>query len=260
MSARRREMHGVLQEDGAPKGSPAVGRRGESVLVCQILGAFSNVLSSALPVREISRLVDANPGSVHRALATMVNQRVLLRTADGLYRLGPIVEGMAIAISGEDRFVTINRHVQQLRDATGETASLTELRDGVKIITHQAESNSELRMSLPIGKPLPITGSISDKLFYAYGGAEVFAGPLPERLTALSPEDLTLIRDSGYVISEGTIALGTITIGAEVREGPAVTVLSIVGPDTRMKAQGIDFHVAKLRAAAKDLEIALAVR
>lgn len=238
-------------------GSSTPSRRGESVLICNILGVFGSQYREAMPVREIARLLGTNPGSVHRVLVTMEDHRLLVKSPDGSYRLGPVVESLALVLAAQDKNVSIERHLKQLQLATGETASLTEVRDGVKVITHQAECNAELRMTLPVGKPLPVIGTVSDMLFHAFRPGALSADPLPSRLAGLSSRELARLREDGYAISEGTIAPGTLTLGAAVYDGDEVKVLTVVGPEARMRERGNEFYLDHLLAIARDLQTSL---
>ncbi|MPZ74234.1 MAG: helix-turn-helix domain-containing protein [Nitriliruptorales bacterium] len=74
-------------------------RHTEAALVCRILAVFSSEYVSELPLRDVARRLDVNPGTIHRAMTTLSNHGLLTFVNDK-YHLGPVVESLAIQGSG----------------------------------------------------------------------------------------------------------------------------------------------------------------
>lgn len=237
--------------------TPPVGNRtSKADLMLQALGLFAHDFSVEMSIRDVARRLDTNPGTVHRAMSTLVEHEFLTIVGDR-YHLGPACEAMAVALQGSEPHLLAQRHLEDLRDKTGETCAVTDLFDGIKVVTAQAESGASLRMTLALGRPLPVAGSVSDRLFLAFEGpgAITLPDPVPEPLR-LTEERLAELRATGWDHSEGTIAIGALVVGVAFhsREG-RTRVLSVFGPESRMVANGPEYYAGLALETARKLEL-----
>jgi len=218
-------------------------RVSESAVIAKILGEYSAAYQVTMTPRELSRRLGINPGTVHRALTTMV-EGGLLDVADGSYFFGPVLEGIAIAARQRSVETRTAELITRLRDETNETVALTELRAGVKVVVLQAESLEELRTRTPVGRPLPITGTVSDMLFYAHTLEGTLGENLPAALEDLSAVQLEDLRRTRTCVTSGRAA-GTLAVGCLMEPEPdgILRVISVVGPETRMRQLGAKHYI-----------------
>lgn len=231
-------------------------RTSESVVMARILAAFADGYEVSLAPRELSRRTGLNPGTIHRALAVMVDER-LLTMADGNYYLGPVLEQIGIATRRRTPEARTLELMTRLRDETNETVALTELRAGVKVCVLQVESREELRTRTPVGVPLPVTGTVSDFLFFAHAVEGTLGDEPIDELEDLSTVQLEDLRKSRVCVTQGRAA-GTLAVGSLLDPEPdgVLRVLSVVGPEARMRLRGAKHYVSRTRAAVSDLAAA----
>lgn len=235
--------------------------RGEAAVTAAVLATYAELYTDTMKIRELARYLGCNPGAIHRAVAVLTKQQLLTSLPDGSYTFGQKLRDLAIVANSSNPVgKTISRHLEELRDKTGETVSITEFHSGTKIIPYQAESHSQLRMVLPVGKPLPITGSVTDRLFLAVSGPDTFLPDDRTRLMSQHEAEIPLLKQQRWAVSEGTIIEGGIAIGVILQCADQLRVLSIIGPTQRMETRGVDWYVNLAIEQGSRLEMELGGR
>ncbi len=112
-----------------------------------------------LGVTAISRALGLSKAVVYRILQSLVS-RELLATDPGVsgYRLGPAAVALgATAMRRFDARVAAEPVLRKLRDATGETTTLSGLVGDERVYLQQFESPREIKMTVDIGRRSPCT-------------------------------------------------------------------------------------------------------
>ncbi len=90
------------------------------------------------------------------------------RDTQGRFILGPRLAELAVAVS-EDRLLAIAQPIlAQLRDLTGESASLFRRQGDVRVCVAAAERTSGLRDTIPVGAALPMTAGSAAQILLAW--------------------------------------------------------------------------------------------
>lgn len=238
------------------------------------LDVLLEIASSPEPlgVNEVSRRLDVNKASVARFLATLARRRFVERDEQsGKYKVGPQSLTLVSRNTFQAELVSrAQRHMEELRDLTGETVGLY-LREGLdRVCIHSVESNQELRRSLRVGDRKRLTLGSTGRVFLAFM-------PLDEArrlvdicgLTKLTPQttvdedkyfaELEEIRRRGAAMTVGQTIMRVSGLSVPVLDGngTAVAVISVSGPSTRWTPAQMEAVLSRARgcgqAVARDL-------
>jgi DNA-binding IclR family transcriptional regulator len=164
-------------------------------------------------------------------------------------------------------------HLRRLRDATGETASLTVRRGTLRVHLDSVESLSDLKFSLEVGRPLPTLVGAAGKVLAAWLPDEavdalVEACGLPA-LTAQSITDraafkreLARVCADGFAVSDSERFPGVVSVAAPVRDhrGEIAAAVNVTGPASRLTPERARQFGPRVAEEARDLSEALGWR
>lgn len=208
-------------------------------------------------VSELARLVGASRGTVHKQLTTLVAAGWVEQNAQGRYGLSlqaARVGNSALRHAGlGDR---IQRILEELVEATGETASVAVLEGTTGVIAQRAESDQMLHANIRVGSQMPLdSGGASNLVLLA------FALSANQRLE-LRKKGVSLIHEEAI---QRVAAEGLATSVDEVVEGVAAVsvpfrsdlefktmALTIAGPAGRLQ---VDDAIRALHAARDQIEL-----
>lgn len=218
-----------------------------------ILDCFTRE-SPELGIGEISRLTGISKGTVHRLLATLLSHRIIEQNPETKqYRLGfKLFELGNRAIARVDHIAQAEFFLKQLADATGETAHLAMLDQGMTFYVAKVEGWHSLRMPSQVGKHLPTYCTGVGKALIAYLKGDELSRVLdqhdlvrytPKTITSRSTleKELAKTRKRGYAVDDEEIEPGLRCIAAPIRDysGSVIASLSIAGPTMRITKQSI---------------------
>lgn len=206
------------------------------------------------------------PSTAYRLLTTLMERGYVSRSArTGRFRLGhKLIELAAVAARDSDSLRSIVRpHLEQLRNATDETANLV-VRDGVSIVyVDQVESSRAIRMFTTIGRRVPMHAAAAGKAILAASPTELRLERKAESLDRLTPHtlittralaaDLEMTRNRGFAIDNEEYELGVVCVAAAIlgSDGEPVAAISVSGPSERVAAE-LDGFGELVRAHAED--------
>jgi len=107
-----------------------------------------------LGISELARRISASKGTVRDVLLTLAMHGLVSRDSDGRFRRGAARDLRALAAGPLEALMT----------ETGETAILGVVRDGQLEIAARAEPSTDLHMSAPIGRRLPLRAGAHGKV------------------------------------------------------------------------------------------------
>lgn len=199
----------------------------------------------ALGVSEVSRRLGLSKAVVHRILRSLVSRR-LLAVGDGGYRLGS-----AAATLGARAVRDMNLReyalpvLHQLREESGETATVSELVGVSRVYLDQVQSQREIKMTVELGRPFPLHAGASSRAILAFGPPglrrQILDGPL-EALTPRTIVDREQLRselarnaEEGVAVSYGERQPGAASVAAPLlgADGRALGAISVCGPVDR---------------------------
>src|SRR3990172_3981161 len=158
-----------------------------------VLECFSRK-EPALTITEISQRLGLRKSTVHRLLTLLARQDMIARDVASLrYRLGPKVLYLGNVCAKQYRLRDFAMPImRQVWEKCGETVTLTIRVGDHRMYLEQIESLQEMRVSVEIGKLLPISCGASGKILLAFmdsDEAEQILARLP--LTPLTPGTIT---------------------------------------------------------------------
>jgi IclR family acetate operon transcriptional repressor len=205
-----------------------------------------------LGVVELAKIVDLQPGTVHRFLATLVHRDYAAQDkATGRYylrfKLLELADTLRQHVAHIENLAA--EPLKEVRDVSGETATLAVLSDDSAVYIAQEESNKSVRLLTPLGRPVPLHSTAVGKAMLAYQPAQAVERQMArepfERFTpstivdsrALS-NDLDRVRRNGFAVDNGENEDGVVAVAAPIfdHRGLAVAALNVSGPASRMMA------------------------
>jgi DNA-binding IclR family transcriptional regulator len=226
--------------------------------VVAILECVSRAVTPVTPAR-VAEQTSLSLSTVSRIMRELDVEGMLERSADGSYVLGTrVFDLVADAVSRGDRTSAINRVMRDLRDLTGETASLHIRRDDQRVCVASATSRHQLRRVVPIGDAVNLVGTVPGDVFLAQVDAAeqdaVVSAVLSEPGRTTQLERIRFAGEHGYS-AYGIESAGLTGIAVPVRVGGEVrAALAVSGPSVRLSVATAESWLPDLRLAAKRLE------
>ena len=210
--------------------------------------------------------------TTYRLVSTLEAQGLIRPVGGGRYRLGAAAMSLGHrASAGFDLGRDLHPRLEQVAAATRETAILSVFeprRLGVLCID-RVEAPQPLRLSLEIGRVVPLHAGATSKAMLAFLGPDVLESVLARPLEQLAPGTITdpgalaaeiaKVREQGYAVSREETNEGAWGAAAPVlsRDGRAMAVIGMAGPlmryDEGAEAAARDAVLTAARSSAKSL-------
>lgn len=230
--------------------------------VADILLAFG-AADGPLGVSELSRSVGLSKAVVHRVLQSLVSRGLVRTVGDGAYTLGPAA--IQLSIRGWGQFnirSTAEPVLRKLRDATGETTTLSVLVGHSRIYLDQYESRQEVKMVVDIGPRYPLHSGASSRSILAFLPPSFTDEAVAQLQTTRAGFDearyraeLEEIRNQGYAISLNERDTGAASVAAPFFDsvGNVLGSISASGPVGRFEGARHDKQISLVTAAARQI-------
>ena len=218
-------------------------------------------------ISEVARALALNKATARDILLTLEHHGLVERdAATARFRLGYGLHAFAGALQDGDDLVAVARpYLRALTARTGETTLLA-LLDGERVlIIDKEEPPTDLKVSAPIGRRLPLyAGSIGKVLLAVMAPAERerwLAAQPPPRFTARSATDpvayralLDRVQRQGYAVDDEEYLDGVRAASAPIRNRQgALAVLTVVGFSTRIGGDRLAALAAAVGEAAEQI-------
>ena len=195
--------------------------------------------------------------TAHRLAVALTHHRLVARDVQGRFVLGPRLGELAAA-SGEDRlFAAAGPVLNQLRNATGESAQVYRRQGEWRICVASAERPIGLRDTIPVGTQLSMKAGSAAQVLIAWEDHHRLLEGL--RQARFSATVLAAVRRRGWAQSVGERERGIASVSAPVRNpaGKVIAAVSISGPIERLSRQPGRLHADVVCQAARQLSAAL---
>ncbi len=222
-------------------------------------------------VTDVAEALNLPVPTTYRIVGTLVAQG-LVRPTDGGYRLGSAALDLGRrAAAGFDLGSVVGRELRSLAEKTEETGILSVLDEAARtgVCVDRVDSAQPLRLSLEIGRRMPLHAGAASKVLLAFGPVAVrdavLAGPLPRLApgTITSPvalsEELAAIRTAGFAVSreetnESAWGLSAPILGVG---GVLLGSIGMAGPLVRCTPDALETARSSVLASARRAELAL---
>jgi DNA-binding IclR family transcriptional regulator len=222
-----------------------------------------------LGTNELARRTGINASTVSRLLATLARDELVQRVpATGRYRLGlRLIQLGNAALAGVELREIARPHLLALREATGETATLSVPAGDTAVTVDFVQSPSTVRSVAEVGRPSVPHATATGKVYLAWTGApsRVTSSSLP----AFTPHtvtdrdelarELVQVREQGWAQAraEREAELHAVAVPVLDVRGQLVAILAVQGPAGRFDERAMAAAVAQLRERAAALSASL---
>jgi IclR family transcriptional regulator, acetate operon repressor len=222
-------------------------------------------------VTEAAALLDRPKSTASRWLAALEDAGFLdAAVHQGRYRLGMRLIGLGqLARSATSLQELARPRLAELAAATGETANLVVLADGVAVNVELVESPRQVKHVGWLGRRLPLHATAAGKALIAWLDPAELAALLEPPLAALTARTMTdpaalaaelaRVRERGYAEAWGELEEDLLGLAAPVLDetGRVVGALTISAPLARVPRDAAPRLAEQVRAAAASLTAAL---
>jgi DNA-binding IclR family transcriptional regulator len=187
----------LADERAAPGGAAAVDK------AVAVLGAFRSH-DRELSVTELAERTRLYKSTVLRVLASLAHGRLVQKTADGLWKLGPEVARLAgIYADSFSLESVLLPEMQKLREQTLESVAFHIRQGDQRLVLYRIDSPHVLRDHVQPGDLLPLDRGAGGRILMAYGS---------KKNDAIYEQ----IRREGYVVITGDRVPGLVGVSAPV--------------------------------------------
>ena len=217
-------------------------------------------------IKDIARHCHLSPSTVHRILQTLERlDWVRQDQSDARYYLGPLASQLSSNLVSAHRYLVMNSidDMMNLSRLNGETISLGIMIHLKYVMLHDIPSRHNLRVSEgsdTSGAPTQgATGKVAlsqlsdDDIRHALQSIASWKdNNQPKIDSAAFLDELRVIRKKGYAVSYGEVITGTICISAPIRNYTCPAVLSIIGPESRLRTK-IEQSIKELKTCVENI-------
>jgi IclR family acetate operon transcriptional repressor len=208
--------------------------------------------------------------TIHRLMRTLVDRGYVRQEPSRRYALAPRLIRLGDSAS-RLLGVWVGPHLSDLVDALGETANMA-LLDGDQVLyVAQVPSRHSLRTFTEVGRRvLPHCTGVGKALLAQLSPAEAQEIVVRNGMPANTPQTLTSpaallrelaeVRSRGYALDQGEQEIGVQCIAVPVPGAPALTAISISGPEARLTPAVIQRAVPRIQEVAGRLSAELSYR
>jgi len=216
------------------------------------VGVLHAIADSPCGLAELCDRTGLPRATAHRLAAGLEVHRLLARSGDGRWQLGPALTELAAHV--DDPLLAAGAAVlPRLREITGESVQLYR-RDGTsRVCVAALEPPAGLRDTVPVGTRLPMTAGSGAKVLLAFGDAATRDAVLPAAM--FTERALAEVRRRGWAQSAAEREPGVASVSAPVRDstGAVIAAISVSGPIDRMGRRPGERWATDLLAAAEAL-------
>lgn len=236
--------------DPGSAASPATGNSGVAPLL--VLGKITDILDSftlespSLSLAEIRSRTGLPTSTTQRLVTNLVAQGFLDRD-DDRFRIGlKMAYWSAPAVRGIKAIDLLAPLLRELRQATGESATLFRADDDYRVCIAVDETRHELKQDVHVGKVAPLTVGSAGRVLLAWNDdlrESILARPIPDLAasTITDPAELRGVLDQtrrdGFAITRNERIDGLVGLAAPVFEpsGRVRMAMGVSGPAARIK-------------------------
>lgn len=227
-----------------------------------VLDCF-DVDHSSYSLKEIAEKIELTPSTTLRLLCTLENRNYVYRNSENnRYYLGARLAQLGNAIfTNMDICVEAQPFLQELSRKYNESVGIYERHGDQRVCITRINSRQTLRSVMMVGATYSLTRGASGRVLLAYMPEEDQLRLLAED-PFTTPEQLTVLREAGYTISQGERDSAVESIAAPVFDvrGNAADALFMTGPAGRFANYDRSEMVRDVCEAARRLSIQMGYR
>lgn len=233
------------------------------------LALLDELASGPASAQDLARRTDVPRSTVFRLLGDLEKAHYAARDEDGRFRLGLRLLELGSAVHDQFRLTDVARTLlEDLRDATSLTVTLTVREETDAICIERLESPHAIRFTIAIGRRTPLHAGAQGKVLLAYAPSEVREDVLSRPLERMASgtitglgvlrKDLARIRARGFATSDAEVNDGARGIAAAVRDSSrqVIAAIAVAGPIDQVHSGG-KATISKVVAAADQLSALL---
>lgn len=232
------------------------------------LGILKEIARADMPlsITEISERCSMPKSKLHRYLTSLYRSGFLKRDVDLRYSLGTELYSIGLkSLNNLDIRNQARPALIRLREQLNETIALSVWTEAGPHYLHWEESLRAVNIGIRVGSQVSALKSAGGLIFLAYLPKEETEHVLLEELSEYGAdrkhveENLSIVREKGYAVTEGSLLPGILSIGCPVfdRSGTVVAAVTVVGIVGFLDASDNSQVVTKLKQACSALSKAI---
>jgi DNA-binding IclR family transcriptional regulator len=255
-------------DDTAP--GEAADLTNKSVIKATVLLSELGRHRAGITVTELAQAVGMTRPTAFRLLLSL-EQTGFVDRVDNRYTLGWEMARLGrLADPYTGAVARVQPILEEYAAQVKETLSFSMVREALAYdVIAEASGSRYLNVTMYVGENYPVHASATGKLLLAEMTDEEVAEALPKKLesytsrTITKPraliEELHTVREQGYAVLDSELEEGLFVVAVPVRDvgGALVGILSVNGPEQRLKSDSLPDTIEQLRMASRDIAKAL---
>jgi DNA-binding IclR family transcriptional regulator len=207
--------------------SSGIGVLDKSILIVDAVAQRPLSLAELLEVTGLPR------ATAHRLAVALQSHRLLARSGDGRFVLGPRAGELA-ARQPDPLLAAAQPALVRIRDESGESSQLYRREGAERVCAAAAERLEGLRTTVPVGSRLPLTAGSGAQVLCAWADPDSLVDLLAA--ARFTNRQLAGVRRRGWAHTVGQREPGVASVSAPVFDGAGrvVAAISISGPIERL--------------------------
>lgn len=237
-----------------------------AVRAVQLLKQFT-IDEPEMGVIDLSHRLNMDRASVHRLLQSLCQEGMMQRNErTRRYSLGPAISEIAAVRTGWPGVVEVaEKHLDRLRDRTGEGAALSRTDGSSAICLTMVECRNTIRVVYKIGERIPLHCSASGLILLAHLESDKRDAILKGPLTRFTSNTVTsgdalqklcrLVHEEDAAYTADTYLEGVRSVAAPVRDaqGRVIAAIAISVPSVRLSDAAVAPLTLEVRRCAVDI-------
>ncbi|MHC6591319.1 IclR family transcriptional regulator [Arthrobacter sp. C152] len=263
------DVQAAAESDEAVPGE-AVDLTNKSVIKATVLLSELGRHRAGITVTELAQAVGMTRPTAFRLLLSL-EQTGFVDRVDNRYTLGWEMARLGrLADPYTGAVARVQPILEEYAARLNETVSLAMVRDKLAYdVIAEASGSRYLNVKMYVGETYPVHASATGKLMLSEMTDEEVVQALPKKLEAFTSSTITKrdelikqlhgIREQGYSVMDNELEEGLFVVALPVRDvaGALVGIVSVNGPEQRLKSDTLPGTIEKLRLAAQDIAKAL---
>lgn len=228
--------------------------------------------SHEVSIKEIQNEFGYNSSTIHHILKTLMYEGFVSQNMDTRkYKIGfNIFNAFMQCDYLEKYFSKAYNILEEIVDEIGETTSLFIKRGNRAVCVNGKESPKTLRAFLQVGRNIPLHSTATGKVFLAYmnsdeihdyikkvGLQKYFSNTIDDEKKLII--ELEEVRKNGYSfeLEEYEEQINAVGVPIMDNEGQIISVMTSIGPSTRMSTEKMEYISKVLKEKAKEISESL---
>lgn len=213
---------------------------------------------------DISARLHVPRSTIYRIINSLQAAHLVVREQDGSYVLGPALLRLARATPVRTDVVSLSRRpMEALAALSGETVKLSRLDGDDAVVVDVVLGHGNFSVTTLIGRRFPVHIGAASKVLIAHLPQPAIDAVIARQhfpghaKRSRLLKELSVVRESGYALDDGTFSNGIQAVAAPIRDATANVVASISIPFLPSANRDVPDLINKVVSAARTISFEL---